>query len=182
MTGRSRSYKDGLYRRLRDNTEAANYLQAALEDSQSAFLVALKNVLDARKVATVARASKLNREHIYRMLANNGNPKLNSLEKILHALGLRLAIGLKETPAYKPPSNDHAWHAAWHMSSACKQRVLVYTMTAGVRDSEPLLDSAITDSGLMLWASAEGSRAHVPDHPAYAPEFEYEEGLCEMAC
>jgi DNA-binding phage protein len=55
MTAHSRSYKEGLLRRLKDNSEAANYLQAALEDSQSAFLVALKNVLDSRKVAAVAR-------------------------------------------------------------------------------------------------------------------------------
>jgi len=102
MRGRSRSYKEGLLRRLRDNAEAANYLQAALEDSQSAFLVALKNVLDSRKVAVVARASKLNREHIYEMLSEDGNPTLDSLEKILHALGLRLSIGVKdESPAQK---------------------------------------------------------------------------------
>lgn len=95
MRGRSRSYKESLLNRLKDNTEAANYLQAALEDSQSAFLVALKNVLDSRKVAVVARASKLNREHIYQMLNEDGNPTLNSLEKILQALGLRLSIAVK---------------------------------------------------------------------------------------
>jgi probable addiction module antidote protein len=94
MSGRSKSYKEGLHRRLRNNAEAVNYLQAALEDSQSAFLVALKNVLDARKVAAVARASKVNREHIYQMLSDEGNPTLNSLQKILQALGLRLTIEL----------------------------------------------------------------------------------------
>jgi probable addiction module antidote protein len=100
MRGRSRSYKEDLLLKLRDNAEAANYLQAALEDSQSAFLVALKNVLDSRKVAVVARASKLNREHIYQMLNQDGNPTLNSLGKILRALGLQLSIGVKsETPA-----------------------------------------------------------------------------------
>jgi probable addiction module antidote protein len=96
MSGRSRSYKEGLLRRLKDNTEAVNYLQAALEDSQSAFLVALKNVLDSRKVAAVARASKLNRVHIYQMLTEDGNPTLSSLEKILRAIGLRLEIGLDD--------------------------------------------------------------------------------------
>ncbi len=94
MSARSRSYKEGLLRRLKDNTEAVNYLQAALEDSQSSFLVALKNVLDSRKVAAVARASKLNRVHIHQMLTEDGNPTLNSLEKILRAIGLRLEIGL----------------------------------------------------------------------------------------
>jgi probable addiction module antidote protein len=95
MPGRSRSYRESLLNRLKDNAEAANYLQAALDDSQPAFLVALKNVLDSRKVAVVARASKLNREHIYQMLNEDGNPTLNSLEKILSALGLRLSIAVK---------------------------------------------------------------------------------------
>lgn len=99
MRERSRSYRESLLRRLEDNTEAANYLQAALEDSQSAFLVALKNVLDSRKVAAVARASKLNRVHIHQMLTEKGNPTLSSLEKILHAIGLRLEIGL-DHPRY----------------------------------------------------------------------------------
>jgi probable addiction module antidote protein len=100
MPARSKSYRENLLPRLRNNAEAANYLQAALEDSQSAFLVALKNVLDSRKVAMVARASKLNREHIYQMLNADGNPTLNSLGKILRALGLQLSIGVKnETPA-----------------------------------------------------------------------------------
>jgi len=94
MSGNSRSYKEGLHSRLRDNAEAMNYLQAALEDSQSAFLIALKNVLDARKVAAIARASDVSREHIYQMLTGEGNPTLKSLQSILHALGLRLTIGM----------------------------------------------------------------------------------------
>src|ERR1039457_1341834 len=100
MSGHSRSYKEGLHRRLRNDELAANYLQAALEDSQAAFLVALKNVLDARTVAADARASKVNREHIYQMLSDGGNPTLKSLQKILPSLGLRLKIGLDE-PARK---------------------------------------------------------------------------------
>jgi probable addiction module antidote protein len=101
MPARSRSYRESLLRRLKDNAEAANYLQAALEDSQSAFLVALKNVLDSRKVAVVARAGKLNREHIYQMLNEDGNPTLSSLGKILHALGLRLSIAVKKETAVR---------------------------------------------------------------------------------
>jgi probable addiction module antidote protein len=101
MTARSRSYRESLLRRLQDNAEAANYLQAALEDSQPAFLIALKNVLDSRKVATVARASKLNRVHIYQMLSEDGNPTLSSLGRLLRAVGLRLEIGLDRT---KPPT------------------------------------------------------------------------------
>lgn len=102
MQRHSKSYRENLLRRLKDNAEAANYLQAALEDSHSAFLVALKNVLDSRRVAVVARASKLNREHIYQMLNEDGNPTLNSLGKILRALGLQLSIAVSsETQSRK---------------------------------------------------------------------------------
>ncbi len=105
MSGRSRSYKEGLHRRLQDNSEALHYLQAALEDSRPAFLVALKNVLDARNLAEVARASKLNRVHIYRMLDGQGNPTVASLDKLLHALGLRLTIALDDPIARKTPKS-----------------------------------------------------------------------------
>ena len=97
MSGRSRSYLDSLHRSLADNDEAAAYLEAALEDSQSAFLVALKNVVDARGVSAVAEAAQLDRVHLYRMLSGEGNPTLSSLDRILHALGFRLAISRTQT-------------------------------------------------------------------------------------
>jgi DNA-binding phage protein len=40
--------------------------------------------------------TELNREHLYRMLSENGNPAFRSLEALLDALGLRLAITQKE--------------------------------------------------------------------------------------
>jgi DNA-binding phage protein len=56
--------------------------------------------LEARDVAEVARTSKLNRFHIYRMLGEQGNPTMKSLKKILHAVGLRLSVTLqRETGA-----------------------------------------------------------------------------------
>jgi probable addiction module antidote protein len=40
----------------------------------------------------IARHTGLNRENLYRVLSEQGNPELNSLEKLLKALGLRLAV------------------------------------------------------------------------------------------
>jgi probable addiction module antidote protein len=127
MTKRSKSYREELLASLKDNEEAVEYLQAALEDSHGAFLIALKNVLDARKLAAVARASNLSREHLYSMLTEDGNPTLNSLERILHALGLRLAIGLGKldssdegaTIDYMQSQEDvpdsRSWSCDWHL-------------------------------------------------------------------
>lgn len=90
----SRSYQESLIRRLGDPKEAAAYLDAALEaGDRPAFLLAIRNVIDALGGMTqIARDTGLNRENLYRVLSEKGNPELNSLEKLLKALGLRLAV------------------------------------------------------------------------------------------
>jgi probable addiction module antidote protein len=79
---------------LKDPMEAAAYLDAALEaGDRPAFLLAIRNVITARGGMTkMARNTGLNRENLYRVLSAQGNPELNSLERLLKALGLRLAV------------------------------------------------------------------------------------------
>ncbi len=91
---RSKSYREDLLERLKCPREAAAYLDAALEDGDMAvFLMAMKDVTDAHGgVTKVSRAAHLNREALYRTLSKSGNPKLGSLDSILHAVGLRLAV------------------------------------------------------------------------------------------
>ena len=93
-----RRYEDDLDEDLQDPAEALGYLNACLEDSDpEVFLLALRDVARARGgVAKLAEAAALNREHLYRMLSENGNPELRSLEALLDALGFRLAITTKE--------------------------------------------------------------------------------------
>ena len=90
----SRQYRDSLVAALRDPQEAAAYLDAALEaGDRAAFLLAIRKVIDALGGMTlIARNTGLNRENLYRVLSEQGNPELNSLEKLLKALGLRLAV------------------------------------------------------------------------------------------
>jgi probable addiction module antidote protein len=90
----SRDYQVSLIEALRDPKEAAAYLDAALEDGDRAvFLLAIRNVIQAFGGMTqIARNTGLNRENLYRVLSEQGNPELNSLEKLLKALGLRLAV------------------------------------------------------------------------------------------
>jgi probable addiction module antidote protein len=90
----SRPYRESLLKNLRNPDEAAAYLDAALEEGdRAAFLLAIRNVITALGGMTqVARSTGLNRENLYRVLSEQGNPELNSLEKLLKALGLRLAV------------------------------------------------------------------------------------------
>lgn len=96
-------YEDGLYADLRDPAEAAAYLSAAVEDGdQQLFMMALRDVVNARGIAEVAGMSGLNRENMYRMLSASGNPQLSSLMSLLHSMGLRLVFEVdKMQPA--PP-------------------------------------------------------------------------------
>lgn len=91
---KSRAYQPDLIESLRDLGEAEEYLNAALEeDDPELFLLALRNVAEAQGgVAQLAEKAKLNRESLYRMLSDRGNPEFRSLDALLHALGFRLAV------------------------------------------------------------------------------------------
>ena len=99
MTKRTKSYHSALLESLKDPEEAAAYLNAALEedseDAEELFLLALRNVTEARGVAQIAAAAALNRESLYRVLSAKGNPRLSTLGALLDALGLRLAVEIK---------------------------------------------------------------------------------------
>ena len=86
-------YENNLKEDLIDPVEAAEYLNAALEDgSQEVFLMALKDIANAKGISEIARETKLNRENLYRILSTQGNPKLKSLNSVLHSVGLKLSV------------------------------------------------------------------------------------------
>jgi probable addiction module antidote protein len=92
MPKRTNDYREGLLQSLLDPIAAAQYVNAALEDSDEMFLIALRDVAEARQMAKVANDAGLSRESIYRTLSDTGNPRYSSLTRILKAVGLRLAI------------------------------------------------------------------------------------------
>ena len=82
-------YRAALLEDLKDPTEAAEYLNAALEeDTPEVFLTALRDVAEARQMASVAEQAGVAREALYRMLALSGNPTYKNLISIIQALGL----------------------------------------------------------------------------------------------
>ncbi|MFC1452217.1 addiction module antidote protein [Verrucomicrobiota bacterium] len=100
MTKPSVTYDAGLHEDLCDPEEAAAYLNAALEDgSQDVFLMALRDVAKARGLTRLARETSLNRENMYRILSEDGNPQLSSLKALLDSLGLRLAVEPRQAVA-----------------------------------------------------------------------------------
>ncbi len=97
------SYEDFLVDSLRNAKEAETYLNAALEDEDfRVFLLALRDVAEAHGIGNLAAAAELNRENIYRMLSERGNPCLSSIFALLRAMNLRVSVGAVKSPKKSP--------------------------------------------------------------------------------
>ena len=84
-------YEDILRPRLQDPDQAAEYLTACFEEGPEVFLLGLRDVVEAQGgIRQTARSSNLNRESLYRLLSQDGNPRLSSLNAVLTSLGLKV--------------------------------------------------------------------------------------------
>lgn len=96
MPKRTSDYRTKFLEDLRDTARAANYLNAALDDSGAMFLIALRDVAEANRMAKVAEEAGLSREALYRTLSEEGNPRLSSLLGILGVMNLRINIAVQQ--------------------------------------------------------------------------------------
>jgi len=102
-------YKADLLASLKNTWYAAKYLTASAKDSVDALLVALRDVAEARLGLTkLAADAKVNRENLYRMLSEEGNPRLRNLTAVVDALGLRIIFVPKDEAASVPGSSAFA--------------------------------------------------------------------------
>ncbi|PJO48232.1 putative addiction module antidote protein [Ochrobactrum sp. MYb29] len=77
-----------------DSDEAMmEYLALAMDDNEpNVFISALGHVAKARGIANVAEASGLGRESLYKSLKPGSKLRYETVQRILHALGFRLAV------------------------------------------------------------------------------------------
>ena len=109
---RLKNYREDLLERLKDEDYAAEYLARVLaEDDKAAFLVALKDVVEAAGgMSLMAKRAGLKRPSLYKVFSKRGNPTLEMLQAILEPLGLRVTIATAKTPVQsrpKPPQSHH---------------------------------------------------------------------------
>lgn len=99
MTKKITSYQEDLIEALKDPHEAAEYLNAAIEDGdKEVFLLTMRDVAEAHGgMSAVAKKAHINRESLYRMLSKKGNPELQSVLNLLHVIGLKISIEPKKT-------------------------------------------------------------------------------------
>lgn len=101
------SYHDSLIESLKNSQEANLYLRAAMQEYHEdgdidALLLALRNIAEAKGgIGHLAKITHLNRQNLYDALSRNGNPRLDTFELILKALGYRLDIQPEHSLGHK---------------------------------------------------------------------------------
>jgi probable addiction module antidote protein len=78
---------------LRSDEEIAAYMEAALEEGDTAFIAyALGVVARAKGMTQVAQDAGLSRESLYKALSLEGNPSFDTILRVMKALNLELHI------------------------------------------------------------------------------------------
>ena len=82
---------------LDDLDVIAEYLTAAAEDSDpNIFIAALGDVARARGMTQISTQSGLGRESLYKALTAGAHPRFETINAVLQALGLKLAVVANE--------------------------------------------------------------------------------------
>lgn len=93
----TKKHDDFLIESLKDPVEIKAYLNAALSDAfdegdYRLFLVALRDVALVSGMGKIASKAKLNRENLYKMLSDKGNPEFSSLWLLLKTMDVKLSV------------------------------------------------------------------------------------------
>ena len=77
---------------INNANEAQSYLQAAMSDGISRWLVALGEIAKSRGMKELAEQTGLSRQSLYKTLNGKTNPKIETIDKIVKSLGFELQI------------------------------------------------------------------------------------------
>lgn len=79
---------------LKTDAERAAYLEALLEDGDNRVItIGLRDLAESiGGMSVLAERTGLSRETLYRTLSQRGNPRLETLNTLLLAMGMRLSV------------------------------------------------------------------------------------------
>ena len=78
---------------LKSPEQQALYLEAAIDEDDPSFIaIAIGDIVRARGISRFSRETGLSRETIYKAFRPGGNPTIETVNRALKALGLKLTI------------------------------------------------------------------------------------------
>ena len=76
---------------LKTDADVAEYLRQVLEEGDSSELAAaLGHIARARGMTEIAKATGIKREALYKALRPNSHPRLDTVQRVCKALGVKL--------------------------------------------------------------------------------------------
>lgn len=76
---------------LEDDQAIAEYLTVVLEEDNPALLAAaVGDIARARGMTEIAKSSGITREALYKALRSNAQPRFDTVNRVCHALGVKL--------------------------------------------------------------------------------------------
>lgn len=72
--------------------EAQTFLQEALKEGLSEWLVSLGDIAKSVGMQELAERSGLHRENIYRVFKKGANPNIKTVDKLIKAMGIQLKM------------------------------------------------------------------------------------------
>ena len=91
------SWEDYIIEKIQDPVETVQYIMGAIEENDPAYLaIALERVVKVHGISKTAKATKLSRQALYKMLGKKGNPSFANICAILDSLGLTIKIEAKK--------------------------------------------------------------------------------------
>lgn len=125
-TGKTTNHAASVAYRASDYLTAGDlpgYLVEVISDGDTRALpLALREAADVLGMAELARRTGLSREALYRTLSSKGNPRLDTLNAILDAFGLRLAVSKKAARPSKKTGRRSVEKVAAKKPSAASAR------------------------------------------------------------
>src|SRR6202158_5556197 len=98
---------------LDNDAVIAEYLSAAAEDpNPDVFVAALGDVAKARGIAQIAKDAGLGRESLYKTLSAGAHPRFETINSVLHALGVKFAVIAESESSIGMTSEDPKRSAA----------------------------------------------------------------------
>lgn len=86
-------FKKDFYKELEDSDSAEAYLNDAMESGDTkTILLAVRDIAKVRGVAEISKRTGIQREHLYTILSEQGNPTLENFSSIVDALGYELQV------------------------------------------------------------------------------------------
>ena len=91
MKIKTKPYDPALF--IKTEEDIARYLnEAYLDEDPRVFLIALGDIAKIKGVAKVAEAAGLNRESLYKVFSGKVQPRWNTIQMVMKALGCKLTV------------------------------------------------------------------------------------------